>query len=57
MANSTEGPELRIDLTLSTLFARDAQDEPAPTARRRPPPPAHGRQEGRHDGNSRQRTC
>jgi Tfp pilus assembly protein PilO len=30
VANDAEGPELRIDLTLSTLFARDAQDEPAP---------------------------
>ncbi|HEY0553006.1 MAG TPA: hypothetical protein VGG20_02000 [Thermoanaerobaculia bacterium] len=30
VANSSEGPELRIDLTISTLFARDAQDEPAP---------------------------
>jgi Tfp pilus assembly protein PilO len=29
VANNVEGPELRIDLTLSTLFARDAQDEPA----------------------------
>jgi Tfp pilus assembly protein PilO len=29
VVNSAEGPELRIDLTLSTLFARDAQDEPA----------------------------
>jgi Tfp pilus assembly protein PilO len=31
VANSSEGPELRIDLSLSTLFARDDQDEPAPT--------------------------
>jgi Tfp pilus assembly protein PilO len=28
VANEVTGPELRIDLTLSTLFARDAQDEP-----------------------------
>jgi Tfp pilus assembly protein PilO len=33
VANNAEGPELRIDLSLSTLFARDAQDE-------LPPPPA-----------------
>jgi len=31
VANSSDGPELRIDLSLSTLFARDDQDEPAPT--------------------------
>ena len=31
VANSSEGPELRIDLSLSTLFSRDDQDEPAPT--------------------------
>jgi Tfp pilus assembly protein PilO len=30
VTNNAEGPELRIDLTLSTLFARDAQDEPLP---------------------------
>ena len=30
VANSSDGPELRIDLSLSTLFARDDQDEPAP---------------------------
>jgi Tfp pilus assembly protein PilO len=29
VVNNTEGQELRIDLTISTLFARDAQDEPA----------------------------
>ncbi|HEY0514475.1 MAG TPA: hypothetical protein VGH73_21410 [Thermoanaerobaculia bacterium] len=37
VANNTEGPELKIDLSISTLFARDAQDEPpaaaAPPAR------------------------
>ena len=36
VANSSDGPELRIDLSLSTLFARDDQDElvatPAETA-------------------------
>jgi Tfp pilus assembly protein PilO len=31
VANSSDGPELRIDLSLSTLFARDDQDEAAPT--------------------------
>jgi Tfp pilus assembly protein PilO len=31
VANSSDGPELRIDLSLSTLFARDAEDDPAPT--------------------------
>jgi Tfp pilus assembly protein PilO len=31
VASSSEGPELRIDLSLSTLFSRDDQDEPAPT--------------------------
>lgn len=31
VANNVEGPELKIDLSLSTLFARDAQDA-APTA-------------------------
>ncbi len=37
VANDSEGPELRIDLTLSTLFARDAQDEPVtPPAAERP---------------------
>jgi Tfp pilus assembly protein PilO len=37
VANDAEGPELRIDLTLSTLFARDAQDEPVtPPAGERP---------------------
>jgi Tfp pilus assembly protein PilO len=47
VAHNAEGQELRIDLTLSTLFARDAQDEPpaaatpaAPaTARRTATPP------------------
>jgi Tfp pilus assembly protein PilO len=29
VVNEAEGPELKIDLSLSTLFARDAQDEPA----------------------------
>jgi Tfp pilus assembly protein PilO len=29
VVNNPDGQELRIDLTLSTLFARDAQDEPA----------------------------
>ena len=37
VANNTEGPELKIDLSISTLFARDAQDAPpaaaAPPAR------------------------
>jgi Tfp pilus assembly protein PilO len=28
VVNNTQGKELRIDLTISTLFARDAQDEP-----------------------------
>jgi Tfp pilus assembly protein PilO len=31
VVNSAEGKELRIDLTLSTLFARDAETEPVPT--------------------------
>ena len=31
VANSSDGPELRIDLSLSTLFARDDQDEAPPT--------------------------
>ena len=33
VVNSAEGKELRIDLTLSTLFARDAEAEPVPAAR------------------------
>ncbi|MFL6237738.1 MAG: hypothetical protein ACJ76N_31770 [Thermoanaerobaculia bacterium] len=33
VVNNAEGKELRIDLTLSTLFARDAGMEPAPAAR------------------------
>lgn len=32
VAHNAEGQELRIDLTLSTLFARDAQDEPPAAA-------------------------
>jgi Tfp pilus assembly protein PilO len=31
LANNADGPELRIDLSLSTLFARDARDEPPAT--------------------------
>jgi Tfp pilus assembly protein PilO len=31
VANSSDGPELRIDLSLSTLFTRDDPDEAAPT--------------------------
>jgi Tfp pilus assembly protein PilO len=33
VVNSAEGKELRVDLTLSTLFARDAEAEPVPAAR------------------------
>jgi Tfp pilus assembly protein PilO len=32
VVNNTDGRELRIDLSLSTLFARDAQDEPPAAA-------------------------
>lgn len=32
VVNNAEGPELRIDLTLSTLFARDAEMGPLPVA-------------------------
>ena len=32
VASGAEGPELRIDLSLSTLFARDAEDSPVPAA-------------------------
>ena len=32
VSGSAEGPELRIDLSLSTLFARDAEDSGAPSA-------------------------
>jgi Tfp pilus assembly protein PilO len=55
VVNAAEGQELRVDLALSTLFARDARDEPlAPPApqtpapgsptlsRPSPPPPAAG---------------
>ncbi len=53
VANSSDGPELRIDLSLSTLFARDDQDD---RRRRppRPPPPPEDRQ-GHAMSNSRQK--
>jgi hypothetical protein len=37
VANATEGQELRIDLALSTLFARDPQNGPASVASAPPP--------------------
>jgi len=42
VANNTEGAELRIDLTLSTLFANDADAAPAPASRTAPAGPAPG---------------
>jgi Tfp pilus assembly protein PilO len=41
-SGSAEGPELRIDLTLSTLFARDTEDSGAPAAAGAAAPPAGG---------------
>jgi hypothetical protein len=39
VVNAAEGQELRVDLSLSTLFARDARDEPlAPPVPREPAP-------------------
>jgi len=54
VVNAAEGQELRVDLSLSTLFSRDARDEPlappvpqapapgSPTLSRPSPPPATG---------------
>jgi type IV pilus assembly protein PilO len=54
VVNAAEGQELRVDLSLSTLFSRDARDEPlappapqapapgSPTLSRPSPPPAAG---------------
>jgi Tfp pilus assembly protein PilO len=42
VVNSAEGRELRIDLTLSTLFANDADTAPAPASRTASASPAPG---------------
>lgn len=42
VVNNAEGPELRIDLTLSTLFANDADTPPLPASRPAPAGPAPG---------------
>lgn len=50
VAHNAEGQELRIDLTLSTLFARDAQDEPPAAAT--PAAPAAGRRTAASPGGA-----